>query len=95
MQATNSAGSDTKSLSITIASLFVPVSNITDVPTTVSIGTFTLSGKVVPDDAFNQTIVWSVVSAGGTGATISGNTLNTTAEGTVTVRATISNGTAI
>jgi uncharacterized protein YjdB len=71
----------------------VPVTNITGVPTTATVGTpLTLTGTVVPSDATNRTITWSVSNAGTTGATISGNTLSTTAAGTVVVRATIING---
>ncbi|MCL2577112.1 MAG: PASTA domain-containing protein [Defluviitaleaceae bacterium] len=51
-----------------------------------------LSGVVSPSNATHQTIVWSVFNQGTTGATINGNTLNTTAAGTVTVQATIVNG---
>jgi len=70
------------------------VTNITGVPTTATAGTpLTLSGTVAPSNATNQSIVWSVQSAGTTGASITGgNTLNTTAAGTVTVTATIVNG---
>jgi hypothetical protein len=50
-----------------------------------------LTGTVNPANATNQTIVWSVRNAGTTGATISGNTLNISAAGTVTVTATIVN----
>ena len=72
---------------------FVAVTNITDVPTTATAGTpLTLTGTVAPADATNQTIVWSIEDAGGTGATISDNTLNTTAAGTAIVRATIVSG---
>jgi formylglycine-generating enzyme required for sulfatase activity len=74
---------------------FVAVTGITGVPTVATAGIpLTLTGTVTPDNATNKTITWSVVSAGATGASISGNTLNTTAAGTVTVRATITNGTA-
>ncbi|GAB6391825.1 MAG: hypothetical protein MdMp014T_1198 [Treponematales bacterium] len=81
------------------AKWFVPVTDITGVPTTMGEGTsITLSGTVSPPDATNRTIVWSVVNAGGTGATITNNgntyTLSATTAGTVTVRATIANGTA-
>ena len=77
-----------------VAPEFTPVTNITGVPTTKAAGTsLALEGTVVPANATNPgPIVWSVVNAGGTGATISGNTLSTTAAGTVTVRATIENG---
>jgi len=80
-------------LSGTGVSPIIPVTNITGVPTTTIAGTpLTLTGTVVPNTATNQTIVWSVFDAGTTGATITGNTLNTTAAGTVIVRATIANG---
>ena len=72
---------------------FVPVTDITGVPTQATAGTpLTLTGTVVPSGATNRAIVWSVYDAGTTGATIDGNTLNTTATGTATVRATIVNG---
>ena len=72
---------------------FTPVRDITGVPETVTVGTdLTLRGTVTPATATNRTIIWSVHSAGGTGATITGNTLRATAVGTVTVRATILNG---
>ncbi|NPV91417.1 MAG: hypothetical protein HPY50_11670 [Firmicutes bacterium] len=72
---------------------FVAVTGITDVPTAATAGVdLTLAGTVAPANATNQTIVWSVKSAGTTGAAISGNTLSTTAAGTVTVTATITNG---
>jgi len=71
---------------------FVPVTNITDVPTTATVGTaLTLTGTVVPSDATNQNIAWSVISGS---ATVSGSTLNATSAGQVTVRATITNGAA-
>jgi hypothetical protein len=71
----------------------VPVTGITSVPATAVVGTsLTLSGTVQPANATNTAITWSVVSGP---ATVSGNTLNTTAPGTVTVRATIADGLAI
>ena len=54
----------------------------------------TLTATVEPEDATNQTIVWSVKDAGGTGAAINGNTFRATAAGTATVLATIENGAA-
>jgi hypothetical protein len=87
------ASNYTKDFIITVSAAFVPVTNITGVPTSATAGTgLTLTGTVAPTTATNQTIAWSVVSAGTTGATISGSTLNTTAAGSVTVRATITNG---
>ena len=71
---------------------FVAVTNITGVPATATAGTaLTLTGTVEPSTATNKTIAWSVVSGS---ATISGNTLNAAAAGTVIVKATIANGTA-
>jgi hypothetical protein len=79
--------------SITIVPAFVAVTNITGVPTTATAGSpLTLTGTVAPTTATNQTIAWSLKSAGTTGATLSGSTLNTTAAGTVVVTATIVNG---
>ena len=46
-------------------------------------------GTVVPANATNKNIVWSIKNAGATGATITDNTLNTTNAGTVMVTATI------
>ncbi len=71
---------------------FVAVTSITGVPTSGTVGPLTLTGTVNPSYATNKAITWSVVSAGTTGANISGNTLTSTAAGTVTVRATIANG---
>ncbi|GHV30057.1 hypothetical protein AGMMS4952_16540 [Spirochaetia bacterium] len=71
----------------------IPVTDITGVPTTVTVGVpLTLSGTVEPADATYRTIAWSITNAGTTGATISGDTANTTAPGDYTVTGTISNG---
>jgi len=73
----------------------VAVTDITGVSATGTAGTaITLTGTVAPENATNKTIVWAVASAGTTGATITGNTLNTTAAGTVSVSATITDGVA-
>ena len=76
---------------------FIPVTDITDIPASARVAVpLTLTGTVVPVDATNQDIVWSVENAGTTGANItSGNILNTTDAGTVTIRATIINGTSV
>ena len=73
---------------------FTAVAGITGVPTRAVAGTpLQLSGTVTPAGATNQTIAWSLVSAGTTGATLSNNgVLTATAAGTVTVRATVANG---
>ena len=74
-----------------------PVTNITGVPTTTIVGVpLTLTGTVVPDDATNQTIVWSVNLPDTTGAIIVETdnylSLHTTAAGMVTLTATIMDG---
>ncbi|MCL1874890.1 MAG: InlB B-repeat-containing protein [Synergistaceae bacterium] len=69
---------------------FVPVENIIVVSTNATIGKpFTLAGTVIPADATNKDIIWSIKDAGGTGAALSGNVLTATAAGTVTVTATV------
>jgi hypothetical protein len=74
--------------------IFVPVAEITGVPTEATATLpLALIGTVLPNDATNQTITWSVQEAGTTGATISGgNVLNTIGAGTAIVLATIANG---
>ena len=72
---------------------FVAAADITLEKDTVAAGTpLVLSGTVTPGNATNRAIAWSVNSAGTTGATISGNTLNTTGAGILTVTAKITNG---
>ena len=86
----------TQDFTITVNAAHVPVTSITGVPTTMTAGTpLALTSTVNPSNATNKTIAWSVVSAGTTGTTINGNTLNATAAGTVTIRATIANGKAV
>ena len=71
------------------------VSSITNVQSLATAGIpQLLSGTVLPSSAPNKTITWSVLDPGATGASINDNVLNTTASGTVTVTATITNGTA-
>jgi len=75
------------------ANAHTPVESITGVPDSAAAGfPLTLSGTVTPDNASFSSIIWSVVNPGTTGATISGNTLNTTGAGTVTIQATVKNG---
>jgi len=93
---TVSFGGRNATFSVTVNVAHIPVTNITDVPTTATARTpLTLTGTVAPANATNRVITWSVVNAGTTGAAISGNTLNTTAAGTVTIMATVANGTAL
>jgi len=73
--------------------IIVPVTNITNLPDSVLIGEpLTLTGTVVPENATNKTITWSVESAGTTGATITGNTFIAAGTGISEVKATILNG---
>jgi endo-1,4-beta-xylanase len=90
------AGTDyTQDFDITIGAI-VPVTGIIDVPESGTVGTaLTLSGTVTPGNATNRDIVWPVKEPGDTGAGIDEEgTLTTTGPGTVTVTATIANGTA-
>ena len=94
---TNTAGCSSTSAAVivTISQQFIPVSNIADLPAEATVGTpLTLAGTVEPSNATNQTIVWNVVDAGGTGANIIGNNLFVTAAGTAVISASIANGTA-
>ncbi|MCL1808917.1 MAG: bacterial Ig-like domain-containing protein [Clostridiales bacterium] len=71
----------------------ISVTDITGIPASVTAGEpCALNGVVHPEQASKKDIVWSVVNAGGTGASFVGNVLHTTSAGTVTVRATITNG---
>jgi hypothetical protein len=75
---------------------FVPVTDITDVPTTVTVNIpLTLTGTIEPSNATNQNIVWSIKDAGTTKASIIGNTFNATAAGTAEITAIITDGIAI
>ena len=71
----------------------IPVTNIINVPDSAKTDIpLTLSGTVIPANATCQTIEWSILDAGDTGAEINGNIFNATASGTATVQATIING---
>ena len=86
----------TQDFNVTVVAAFVPVTHITGVPSSATAGTsLFLSGTINPTNSTSRTITWSVVSAGGTGASISGNNFNATASGTATIRATIANGSAV
>jgi hypothetical protein len=94
--ATNSYGTSAAvTFNITVLPL-IAVTGITDVPTEVAFGVpLNLRGTVAPEDATNQDIVWSIQSAGTTGATIWGDVLFTNTTGTVVVTATIARGLAV
>ncbi|MCL1800968.1 MAG: pectate lyase, partial [Promicromonosporaceae bacterium] len=74
----------------------LPVDYVIGAPTFLPIGTISLDSiQILPAAAADNTdIVWRVANAGGTGATISGQTLTTSAPGDVTLEATIPNGAA-
>jgi len=79
---------------VKLGAAIIAVTNISDVPKEAVVGTpLTLSGTVTPTNASFKAITWSVESAGTTGASIAGGVLTTTGAGTVTVTATIANGT--
>ena len=89
----DAAGNVSAALELDVPIFFVPVTGILDVPASAAAGTdLTLTGTVTPADATNQSIVWSVKSAGATGANIAGNILSTTGAGTVIVTAAIVSG---
>jgi hypothetical protein len=76
--------------------LFIPVTNITNVPATAIVGIpLKLTGTVIPDNANNQIITWSLIDAGTTGATITDNVFLSKATGIAVIMATIVDGTAI
>jgi hypothetical protein len=81
-------------VAVSAAGAFVPVTDITGVPSaTTAWIDLALLGTVAPSNATNQAIVWSVESAGDTNAAIvSETTLRTSAAGTATVKATITDG---
>ena len=74
----------------------VAVTNIAGIAATKATATpMTMNGTVEPSDAtVSGPVVWSVKTPGGTGASFSGNVLSTTAQGWVTVTATIADGVA-
>jgi hypothetical protein len=100
MISNGSLTSYTKDFTISITvSTFVPVTNITGIPTTVekssTVSSLQLTGTVAPTNATNKTIVWSKVSGNGTINSSTGliDLSSITAAGSITVRATIVNGT--
>jgi len=89
------AGIDfTEDFDILITDTPVAVKDITGIPAALPVGnfTYTLNGTVIPTNAVNKTISWSVIDQGGTGAQIYSNTLTATAKGTVTIRGTVQGG---
>ena len=73
--------------------LFVAVTNITGVPTAAMASVpLTLTATVLPYNATNTSIVWSISNDGGTGATLVANILDAPTQGTVEITATIIDG---
>lgn len=90
------SNADLPNMDVTLTKIipFSAVENITMTNvTSVKVNTdLTLEADVSPNDATNQSIVWSVENPNATSATISGNTFRATAPGTATVKATIIDG---
>ncbi len=82
----------TQDFNITVE--FGAVTDIRDVPTTIAAGfPLKLTPRVIGEFTPSKCVIWSIVDAGTTGASISDyNMLNTTSTGSVVVRATIENG---
>jgi hypothetical protein len=74
---------------------FVAVTGISGIPTTGTVGTaVNLNGTVNPATATHTTIVWSVKTPGAGVTAINGTSFTPTEEGTLTLTATIADGTA-
>jgi uncharacterized repeat protein (TIGR02543 family) len=83
--------------SISITAAFVPVAEITGVPGELETGAGADLGsaRVVPENATNQSVAWSLVDPGTTGLLdVSGGVFTPAAAGTLIIRARIPNGTA-
>ena len=70
----------------------VPVTNIIGVPVWGFVGDLDLYPVVLPDNATNMNIIWSIKDRGTTWATIKNETVTTKAEGVLIITATIING---
>jgi uncharacterized protein YjdB len=82
-----------KDLEVNVFTAFAAVTDITGIPSEIEAGSkLTLAGKVVPENATNQSIVWAMTSTGTTGARLEGNLLTPAAAGTLRLRAYIRNG---
>jgi uncharacterized repeat protein (TIGR02543 family) len=83
--------------SILITAAFVPVTGITSVPEELETGAEADLGsaRVVPENATNQSVAWSLVDPGTTGLLdVSGGVFTPAAAGTLIIQARIPNGTA-
>jgi hypothetical protein len=92
LPATGPDANFTQDFNLTVG--FVAVTSITGVPTAATVGVpLTLFGSVNPSNATHQSITWTIVNAGTTGATITdGNILHTTAPGSVIIRMMVPRG---
>jgi len=89
----NGASSGTQTAMPMAKKTFVAVAGITGVPDIVKAGeAFTIFSTVEPADATNRDILWSIVSAGSTQATINGSTFHAPIAGIATICATIAGG---
>jgi len=70
----------------------IPVIEIRGIPSSITRGTYTLNGTIIPTNASKTVILWSVKEAGTTGASIDGDILTTTSAGTAVLTATVANG---
>ena len=92
--ATHLASSELEIWYTTPGPTYIPVFDLTNVPTDATATLpLSLNGTVTPDNASYQAITWSIFDAGTTGAEIIGtNILTTTGEGWIALNATIENG---
>jgi len=75
---------------------FKSVTNIIGAPSLAEVNVpLTISGTVIPSDADNKTIVWSIENSGTSGATVTNGVFRATAAGWVDMRATIADGLAV
>jgi M6 family metalloprotease-like protein len=82
-----------KDYTVIISGPFVSVTDIIDVPSEATVGVpLILGGTVMPVNATNKHITWSVKDAGFTGAVIENGAMGTAAAGTVVVTATVKDG---
>lgn len=88
----------TKDVVIEVTKSFVPVTDITlkDIPSEIHVGdSVYLDCTIIPMDSTNTVATFSIASPGTTGASLTGDTLTFKNEGTVLIRATVTNGTSI
>lgn len=79
-----------------ITVIFTPVTDIANLSTGAAVNKpLNLTGTVQPSDATNKDIVWSIIDAENTGATIDNNIFLATSPGTAKIKGTIENGKAI